>query len=123
MSASSVLSVIAPQYDAIANRNEFLSLAALQVNATWFGAKYDLAVAYMAAHLISLNPSTGEGTGTASGFITSKREGDLSVTYAKPSSGGASETLTQTSWGQQFIQLRDSSNFILGVTGKVENVS
>ena len=125
MSASGVLSVIAPQFDSRTNRSEYISLATLQVNESIFGSKYDLAIAYMAAHMMSVNTETGAGTGTGTGFITSKKEGDLAVSYAKPESGsgGGDASLSQSSYGQQFIDLRNSCTLILGVTGLNEFTS
>lgn len=126
MSVSSKLSIIAPQFDVDSRRSEIIAFAELQVNATWFDAKYEWAAAYLAAHYLALNPASGGSTEPGGGFIVSKREGDLSVTYAKPAVSGTNlsdDSLSQTSFGQQFIQLRNSSNFILGVTGQNENVS
>ena len=113
MSASSVLSIIAPQFDTIANRNEYINLAELRVNRCWFREKADLAVALMAAHLITLNTTRTDGD---AGTITSKREGDLSVTYAVTPSNGDS-SIGMTHYGLQFKELRDECGFIFGVTG------
>lgn len=127
MSIASVLTIIAPQFNGRADRNDYINFATLQVNQTTFGDKYDLAGAYMAAHMMTLNPETGQGTSnTGSGFITSKKEGDLAMSYAQPksnSSGGGDAILSQTSYGQQFIGLRDSCTLSLGVTGRNEFIS
>ena len=117
MSASSVLSVIASQYDAYPNRDEFLSLAALRVNRCLFGDKADLATALMAAHFIALSDSSstvrqyGE-----SGPVTSKKEGDLSISYG---GGGTNnkDDLGLTVFGQQFQGLQTSSGLFMSVTG------
>jgi hypothetical protein len=115
MSVSSDLSVIAPQFDSVANRNEFIAFAELQVNISWFNIKSDLATAYLAAHLISVNPSTGSG-GAADGIIVSKREGDLAVSYANMGSM-ADEDLSRTTYGKQFLSLQKQGNVFMGVTG------
>lgn len=117
MSASAILSIIASQYDTIDNRNEYLGFAELQVNESWFRDKYDLAVAYMAAHLIFVNtdPKT---VGSGVGVVIGKKEGELSISYAPPSGTNKSdEELKKSSYGQQFLRIRNNCGFILGVTG------
>ena len=118
MSASSNLSLIAPQYDANTNRAGMLELAALRVNTTWFGAKYDLAVAYVAAHMLALNDPLFRPSGEA-GAVTSKKEGDLSINY---SSGGSasSDDYDQTSFGKQFEQLSKECDLAINIIGGVD---
>lgn len=113
MSASAKLSIIAPQYDSTTNRAEFISIAESMVNRCLFGTddRADLAVAYMAAHLITVNIIQG-GAGT--GEISSKKEGDLAVTYKTADTNG--DGLTSTGYGKQFMMLVQSSTPFIGVT-------
>jgi len=117
MSISSLLHTIAPQFDSIASRNDFIFIATLQVNRDWFGDTYELAAAYLTAHLITVNTNSSYTNG--SGAITSKREGDLSVSYSAPTiSGKGDDDLIQTGYGRQFLRLRNQKGFMIEVTGK-----
>lgn len=119
MSASSNLSLIASQYDANTNRAGILTLAALRVNVSWFGAKYDLAVAYVAAHMLAMSDPLFRANGEA-GAISSKKEGDLSIGYStggsSSSSGGGSD-YDQTSFGRQFEQLSKECDLAINIIG------
>jgi hypothetical protein len=117
MSASSVLSVIASKYDSVANRNEFIALAELRVNRCWFGEKADLAVAYMAAHLITLDGENSIRSNGEAGSITSKREGDLAISFSSTSVAGDGEDLNLTHYGVQYQSLASGSGLAIGVTG------
>ncbi len=109
MSASTILSTIAPQFDSTAGKDTYLEFAALQVNEDFFGTdRYDYAVAYMAAHLLTLDTNYSV-VGLSSGAVTSKKEGDLTVNFATISGINIDPTLGQTSYGRQFLQLRNSS--------------
>ena len=115
MSVSSKLTTIAPQFDTADNRDEFISIAQSQVNSCSFGTNADLATAYLAAHYIQVTQDSALLAGT-SGEITSKKEGDLSISYGNfsPKSGGG---LDATTWGRQFKAIRDSSMSFIGITG------
>lgn len=105
LTASQILGVIAPQYDTHAKRADFLEMAAMQTSAEFFGVdKYERAVALRAGHEIML--STTRLLGEV-GSISSKTEGQLSVTF-----GGASrvapkglESLLQTAFGMELLDL------------------
>jgi hypothetical protein len=115
MSVSTVLSAIASQFDDASNRTAIIALAEQQVNRCWFKGKEDYAVALMAAHLLALFNSVYRRDGTA-GAITSKREGDLAISFASDINKNGND-LDATSYGQQFQRLTKSGGFILGVTG------
>ncbi|MGD8707089.1 MAG: DUF4054 domain-containing protein [Nitrosopumilaceae archaeon] len=114
MSVSTILSTIAPQYDSLVSRSEFISLAETQVNRCWFRNKADLAVALMTAHMISVFTSSYRQDGTG-GSVTSKREGDLALSFAQSVNGNSD--LNQTSYGKQFQSLMKSGGFFIGCTG------
>lgn len=116
MSASTILASIAPQFDTNVYRADHLELAALQVSEGWFGAKYNFAVALVAAHMLSLNTSPDRQNGET-GTIASKKEGDLSISFA---AGGMSDALNdydQTHYGKQFLNLRKSCGIAMSITG------
>lgn len=96
MTASAILSAIAPQFDADSNRSTHLQLATKRTNSTCFGENYNYAVALRAAHTLTLY-QRAQSTGGAAGSVTDKREGDLSISF---SAGGDSD-LDLTSYGKE----------------------
>lgn len=116
MSASSLLSTIAPQFDDTTGRSDFIAIAQSQVGCI-FGDKADLATAYLSAHFIALFTDSLRQKGE-SGSITSKREGDLALGFGNFASGAGSDAgLSMTTYGQQYIILRDSTMPNLHVIG------
>ena len=107
MTVDSILSLIAPQFNDIANKNDYINLARLRVNACLFGDKTNMAIAYMAAHLIAVSNDPAREKGEA-GNITSKKEGDLSVTFGNFNTDGNSD-LNLTSYGQSFQGMIDGT--------------
>lgn len=77
----------------------FIGFAQLNVNRSVWGDKADLAEAVMAAHLMTLSSRGGQG-----GVVTQEKVGDISRSYAKPE--GDDESLSTTSYGQWFLQMR-----------------
>lgn len=103
MSALSVLQTIAPDLASKSNASQVLALADLRVSKNNFGSVRDQAVAYLAAHLLSLSNSNFRKSGSG-GAVTSLREGDLSVSFgAVP---GSDDSLSSTWFGQEFERLR-----------------
>lgn len=82
----------------------FIDFAKLSVNEAVWGAKYDLGVAVMAAHLLTISSAGGATGGLA---VTQEKVGDLSRSYAAPS-GDAIDSLQGTAYGRWFLQLRKS---------------
>lgn len=78
--------------------------------ARW-GSRYNLAHAYLTAHLLSIasNSETGD-TSSKAGVIQSKTAGGVSVSRAVNAARSRSEQddfLASTSYGQQFISIRN----------------
>ena len=91
--------------------DEFLSTAALLHDANAWGAAFATAMIYYGAHLmLTAYPDGVAGSGTASGPVTSRRAGDLAVTYAAaPSVANATAddvALLQTAPGRVYLQIR-----------------
>ena len=93
----------------------FLTAAARRLDASAWGAVYLDAVVYLAAHLLIRSPAGGSGgTNVAGGGpITSKKAGDLSVSYGATATTGAGRSnadldLLETHYGRQFLALRDT---------------
>ena len=85
MAISDILKDIAPEFDATdpAKVLRFITYAENQVSADIFKIDYELAVAYLTAHMLALaSRNAAEGSGGLGGNITSKKEGDLQVQYA-----------------------------------------
>lgn len=110
------IAAIAPTLAASGSSGVFVEMARERTNAEFYGVKYNQAVALMAAHVWFLMGAGNGGAGSGSaeagsvGNITSKREGDLSVTYGGAQSmqgADASDAeLSQTRYGLQLLALR-----------------
>jgi len=116
--ASEILSAIAPQFDDASGRQTFLDLSESRTSSTFFGANRPEAVADRAAHMADLAASAAVSSG-ASGPISSKKEGDLAVSFGTSSgSKGDSAYLSQTSYGRMLLDLMRSSGPATGITGQ-----
>jgi Protein of unknown function (DUF4054) len=73
--------------------------AELNVNESVWGAKYELGLSYLTAHLLSSVPSA-PGNGGAVGPVTSKRIGDVAMSYGAV--GSVSTVYDSTSYGQRY---------------------
>lgn len=116
MSVLSILQTIAPDLASDPNVQDNIALAELQTNRCWYGAKADYAVALRTAHNMSLNTSPLRSNGEA-GAVTTKKEGDLSISFGKTGNSKSNDPLDQTHYGIQLKKLRMSSGPFLGVTG------
>lgn len=124
MSASSdLLRILVPEFAAVgdfpdATVDVFLDVAAQQHNAASFGATFQTAMIYFAAHLLALAYPAGVGSaigaGAGAGAITSKKAGDLSVGYGAASGGVAGGVtlgdadLMTTAYGRRYLSIRNS---------------
>lgn len=115
--ASEILSAIAPHFDDASGRSLFLERAESRTSSTFFGSNRPDAVAYMAAHFLDMAATAATASG-ASGPISSKKEGDLAVSFASSGSQGSSSGLGQTSYGRMLLDLMRSSSPAAGVTGQ-----
>lgn len=109
----------------------FLEMARERTSQKFYGPKYAQAVALMACHLWFLMGSTGSqggaggGSGEAGsvGNISSKREGDLQVSYSSPvasmSKNMSDASLSQTRYGLELLALRKGCHPFLSVPGEV----
>lgn len=103
MAILDVLSDIAPELDSQPEdkRERFITRAENQTSEDIFNLDYDLAVANLAAHMMTISLRVGNG-----GMIESLREGDLAITYGNPLPN-ANETLETTAYGLEYIRLRE----------------
>lgn len=112
MDANTAFNVVCPAYAADPAKATFIELAAARTSLNYFGVNYGLAVALRAAHMITLAKTRISGDG---GQVTSRSEGDLSISYSQ-GAGNLGE-LSLTHYGQQLHQLIKEGNAVLGVTG------
>ena len=100
--ASDILSIIAPQFDSEAHRQGHLDQAESSTSTTHFGAQRARAVALRAAHTLKLSTDTARNGD--SGPVSSKSEGDLSLSFRSPMKTG-SAYLGLTAYGQELESL------------------
>ena len=116
--ASEILSAYAPAFDGDATRDTHLAIAEGCTSSTRFRVNRPLAVALRAAHTLCLSSGSSAFAGGSSGPITSKSEGDLSVSYAQSRGGaGYSCGLDATPYGRELQGLINSSIAGVAVTG------
>lgn len=118
MSSLTILEAVAPQYVGDSRATTFLSLAGNRISAEFFGERYDEAVAWLTAHMLTMADREAAeraagGAGASSGAIQSKSAGDLSIGF-----GGAmgsvgrmnpeDAALTSTSYGLEYLRIRNT---------------
>lgn len=112
MSSLTTFRALIPEFAAVvdATVSVYLSVATLQHNTTSWGAMFETAMVYFAAHLMSLDPTLGTSGASGLGPIKSQKDGDLSRSYgtiaAASGSTAADEELSQTMYGRRFLQIR-----------------
>lgn len=84
----------------------FIEMAAQRISAKVFGKVYPQAVAYLAAHMVTLSNRKRDTDVAAAGPVTSVSTGGLSMQF--DGGGPEGDELDSTPYGRQFQQLRDS---------------
>ena len=116
--ASEILSAIASRFDSSANRALFLQMAESRTSSTHYGMNRSEAVALRAAHLLTTNEAANSESGDTQGPVSSKSEGDLSVSYGKLDAGSTVDAdLSSTHYGRQLLGLRRASGTGVQVSG------
>ena len=106
-----VFRVIAPEFSQMTDAQVKAIITLYQgfVSKKTFGEKYNLAVAYITAHMIALNKlyTTTEGASTSSSIADIKREkeGDLEREYAIPDASDYMSLLYKTYYGRMYLQI------------------
>lgn len=122
LTASQRLDVLAPQFAGHSAKDSFLAMAdELVAPASSCGLpseRRSQAVALQAAHLMTLAYDPSYAGGASGGAVTSKREGDLSLSYGSAAGAAADDAdLSQTTYGRQLLELVRRSFTFIGVTG------
>lgn len=108
--------VIAPNLYADENIGVFCDMAIERCSKTFFGNLWNQATAYLTCHLITMAKRDSDETGS----ISSKHEGNLSVTYNSVSAYSDGE-FSLTTYGRNYLTIKNSRKSIF-VTRKVEAV-
>ena len=106
-----VFRVIAPEFAEMTDEEvtEMLELFAPMVSKHTFGNKYNLAVAYFVAHIISLNnvytTTAGASSDASVAGVKREKEGDLEREYAIPDASDYMSLLYKTYYGRMYLQI------------------
>jgi hypothetical protein len=122
------LQAVAPTVAADPSVSVYIQMAEERTNKEFYGQKTNQAIALLAAHIAFLftavpnshGAGSGSGEGGSTGSITSKREGDLSVSFGSGAVSSASigvgdADLAQTRWGLMLLALRKGCKPFMGV--------
>jgi len=107
----SVFRVIAPEFISLSDEQVKSMIALYEgfVSKKVFGSKYNLAVAYLTAHLIALNnlytTTAGASTDASVAGVRREREGDLEREYAIPDASDYMSLLYKTYYGRMYLQI------------------
>lgn len=113
--ASQIIALKSPDLSSDPRLSDFVDLAVLQTSKDAFGTKYQLAIALLVLHWLTLESqgggsSSGSGSGVIGG-IKSEKEGDLSRSYGSlinPSGKGSDNYFNSTVFGAELLTLRRS---------------
>lgn len=106
-----VFRVVAPEFNNMTDEEvtAMLELFAPMVSKNTFGAKYNLALAYFVAHILSLNNVYATVAGSsADGSVAGvkrEKEGDLEREYAIPDASDYMSLLYKTYYGRMYLQI------------------
>ena len=108
MELLTLLRTIAPEFEELEDTTlqTWLDLTQPLVSKSAFGAAYEQAVAYLAAHRMKM-----AGLGESGAFgVTSYTEGSTSVSFGSGTSSAAAadSSLTQTPYGLEYLRLRQA---------------
>lgn len=121
LTVEQIMDALAPAFSGDVSRPVFIELATARIAPGFYQSKTNHAIALMAAHMMALNSASASasGRGDEAGAITSKSEGDLSVSFGSTSANVSDAAdLSQTKYGTQLIGLRKGCGPFLGVTGR-----
>lgn len=128
LSVQEYLQAVAPTVAADASVSVYIQMAEERTNKEFYGHKTNQAIALLAAHIAFLftevpnshGAGSGSTEGGSTGSITSKREGELAVSYGSGAVSAASirvsdADLAQTRWGLMLLALRKGCKPFMGV--------
>lgn len=84
----------------------YMAQAAIQVVEGDWGAWYPYGLVYLTAHLLVPSSGVGGSSPTASGSVTQRSVGEVSVSFGSPSNNpGSASDYESTSYGRRFLEL------------------
>lgn len=114
MAGLDLLKQIAPELEGEDDERleTFVEMASMRISAKVFGKVYPQAVAYLAAHLVTVSNRGRDQGVAAAGQVQQMRTGGQSISFGSSgaASGGSTgdEALASTPYGQEFLTLRNS---------------
>lgn len=130
LSVTEYLQAVAPTVATDPSVSVYIQMAEERTNSAFYGHKTNQAIALLAAHIAFLftavpnshGAGSGSSEGGSTGSITSKREGDLSVSYgsgavSSAAVGVSDVDLAQTRFGLMLLALRKGCKPFTGVLG------
>lgn len=97
-----------PEFESVeeARIELFLDDAALELDTSRWGDRYDKGQALLAAHYLTLSLKAASGATSSAGAVSSKSIGDVSVSYAVASSLSKTEDFySSTIYGLEYLVL------------------
>ena len=120
-SATDLLALYAPTLAADPHALLWVADARSVLRPCAWGKFYEQAVALLAAHNMSRANAAAAGGADAAGAVTSKREGELAITYGTAGSGSDAGTDWSTSpFGLRLLALQKMAIGAVGVTGGLD---
>ena len=110
LSTVQIITVKCPDLASDSNLAIWIALAKEQLDGCFFGSDYNYAIALLACHMYVL----GQRPSGESGMVSSKKEGDLSLSYGGFTVQGY---LDQTHFGMELKSLIKGSRPAIGVLG------
>lgn len=114
LTVNQIIDIVAPQYSSDSDLTNTITLATQRTSESAFGVNYEYAIALRTAHILTLRDMNKNGVlsglGGVTGNVTSKREGNTSITFGSISGIQAINTtksvdLTLTRYGLDLLGL------------------
>ncbi len=99
--------IIAPEFVTLDNKEDYISIADIQVTDSIIQEQRNLIVAYLAAHIATIS---GRNAGAA-GAISDLHEGNVSVSFNKSATKNGFAGVSDTSYGLEYTRLIKSNIF------------
>lgn len=98
-----------PEFDSVDDSRiqVFIDDAELELDEGVWGTWYEKGLAYLTAHFLTIANQTAAGaSGSTGGPVASRSVGDVSISFARGASTGATEDyFNSTSYGQEYFRM------------------
>lgn len=119
MAVRDTFNIVAPEFETDPNADGMLTIAANRLSPKVFGKQYELATAYLAAHLLAIarRAQTSGSGGGGVGPVTGERAGEVSRNYGSINFGGKDLAYWgSTPYGVEFLNIRNARPGTRGFT-------